>query len=721
MKLNDRQFEAVTTTEGPLLVIAGAGSGKTRVLTERLALIIEQGLAAPHEILTVTFTNKAAGEIKDRALKRLQDGGRLIDSAGQLSRPRVVSNIPWMGTFHSIAVRMLRADGQYIGIDNNFTIYDADDQLTLVKAVLKQKNLNSKTNNPRSILAGISGAKSELIKPKDFALQAHGYYQEIVAEVYAGYQALLRQNKALDFDDLLVYTVELLQSETAAAAKYKQLFRYVMVDEYQDTNKVQYMMVKLLSELHGNICVVGDDDQSIYGWRGANVRNILEFERDFPGAKVVKLEQNYRSSKKIIATGNAIVSKISGRKEKSLWTENDEGENIALYSAMDEKEESYWVVEQIEQILEGPDAEIGVLYRMNSQSRALEEALLQAGIAYKIVGNVRFYDRKEIKDMIAYLRVLFNPADELSLLRIINVPSRKIGAKTIDSLLKNARSVDMSPLDYLKAQAQALSGGLKSFAQLYLDLEESADRLSVDQILKNIFISTGYKLMLDDGTEEGEGRIGNIEELINVASKYAELSPQASLQSFLEEVALVEAQSNQTAEGSRVTLMTVHSAKGLEFDTVFVCGLEEGLFPHSRAFTSTSDLEEERRLAYVAVTRAKKKLSLSYANSRYLYGSSSPSVPSRFLSDVDTSIVDFSSYNGLDQRRRSVDSWDFERKHSENSKPRAKFNVAPGDYVTHQLFGKGRVISIDEDTVAVDFLRVGRKELATEYAQLQKA
>lgn len=725
MKLNPPQQKAVDHTEGALLVIAGAGSGKTRVLTERLAKIIELGLARPEDILTVTFTNKAAAEIKERALKRLNESAA-ADGHKQ------IYDIPWMGTFHSTAVKILRRHGHLIGLDNSFTIYDGDDQIDLVKKVMKSINLSIKDFNPRAILSGISSAKTELLTPEAFAAQVKGYYQETVADVYLEYQKQLRESRAVDFDDLLSETVRLLVESKEARDYYTKLFKYIMVDEYQDTNHAQYLIVKHLSSHWGNLCVVGDDDQSIYGWRGANVRNILEFERDFKDVKLIKLEQNYRSTKKIILAGNDIVKGIDSRQDKRLWTENPEGEDLTLYRSLDERDEAMWVVEQIEQLRNSGEVEAGeiaILYRMNAQSRLLEESCLKVGIPYKIVGNVRFYARKEIKDTLAYLRVIFNSADTLSLLRIINVPSRKIGAKTIDMLLSKAEIAGLAPLDYLLSTDTDLGKPLLGFAELMHKLRQHSANQTAAELIKFVIHESGYWDMLEDNTEANRQRQENLKELINVAEKYTDLSPEASLQSFLEEVALVEAQSDeQGTANDGVTLMTIHSAKGLEFGYVFLVGWEEGLFPHSRSQTDPSQLDEERRLAYVAVTRAEKKVHISFANTRQLFGSRLPATPSRFLDDIDSSIVEFKTFGsnyGSNYRGDFSDSGSFTNFNSDSeedfdSQSSPQFNASPGDWVSHSHFGKGKIISIDRDYVRVNFERAGEKELATEYAGLVK-
>jgi len=732
MQLNPEQQRAVETTEGPLLIIAGAGSGKTRVLTERLGKIITEGLAVPHETLVVTFTNKAAAELRRRVEERV--GGRQF--------------FPWLGTFHSMCLKLLRIDGDKLGLDRNFTIYDTEDQLSVVKEALGALNLNTKEVNPKAILSQISAAKQELLTPERFAVTAKGYAQELAADIYRHYQANLVRNSAVDFDDLLFYGVRLLKEHEEVRLKYATQFKYVMVDEYQDTNQAQYLLVKYLSSVHKNICVVGDDDQGIYSWRGATIRNILEFEIDFHPATVIKLEQNYRSTKKILQASHNIISGVTSRKGKELWTDNTDGENVTIYNALDEKEESYWVVEQIESLIQknvDPE-EMAVLYRMNAQSRMIEEVLVKAGIPYRIVGSVRFYERKEIKDAMAYLKLVYNPADTVALLRIINIPTRKIGAKTIKDLLAKATAMQMNAIDYLLTYNEKLAPALKNFAELVQKLYDYANEHTVNQLLTFMLTESGYTKMLADGTEDGRQRQSNLEELINVTAKYSEMSPQASLQAFLEEAALIEDQGrsrsagqsrnyagDEAAELPQVTLMTIHAAKGLEFSHVFIIGAEEGIFPHSRAFINPAELDEERRLAYVAITRAKARVYLIYANSRSVFGRQSSSIPSRFLSEIDQDIVDYKSYTSSGYRDPIITENDFGgdwsniysnqrslgNKGRSAVKPSGTFAVNAGDRVVHQQFGKGTVISIDEDTVLISFDREGKKEMATEYAQLQ--
>lgn len=724
MTLNPEQQKAVAHNEGPLLILAGAGSGKTRVLTERLVRLLAEGIVKSEEVLVVTFTNKAAAEIKERVLARLEG--------------KNTNNIPWMGTFHSICVKILRRESQHLGINNHFSIYDGDDQSALVKQAMNELHISQKNFNPKSILAAISSAKNELITAENYMLSAQGHFQETTASVYRRYQSLLRDNTAMDFDDLIMYTVFLLEEVESVRHYYQELFKYVMVDEYQDTNHAQYKLINILASPQNNIAVVGDDDQSIYAWRGANIRNILEFERDYGDVEIIKLEQNYRSTKKILEAGNSVVQGISKRRAKKLWTDNSPGDNLVLYEALDEKDEAYWTVEMIEDLqASGISLEdMVVLYRINAQSRTLEEAFLKAGIPYKIIGNTRFYDRKEIKDMLAYLRIIYNPNDSLSLLRIINVPSRKIGAKTIADMMSLAASTGLEPLPYLLQQVSFLKGGIAKFAELVQAITTYAETHKLTELITFIGEHSGYFRMLDDGSEDGRARLENIKELLTVAAKYEELSPQASLQAFLEEVALIENSTNnqEVLDGGAVTLMTVHSAKGLEFGHVFIVGLEEGIFPHSRSLMNANEIDEERRLAYVAITRAKQKLYLSYTLSRTFFGSRQSALPSRFLNDIATELVEFKtfshSYQGDDnnpwpkrnsqtktRRSNNTSGWaDFNQDYNETS----AFNATPGDTIQHAHFGRGKIISIDADTVVVNFEKHGRKELATEFASLTK-
>lgn len=709
MQLNKEQQKAVDTTDGPLLIIAGAGSGKTRVITERLAKIIDLGLARPEDMLVVTFTNKAAGEIKERVRERLKSSQSLY--------------FPWLGTFHSIAVKILRAHGYKIGIDKNFSIYDGKDQLSVIKNVMKTLGLSTQKINPRAMLSGISNAKQKLLTPKKFAKDVEGYFEENIAMVYLAYQKYLRENMALDFDDLLMEVVNLLQEDSETRDYYQKKFRYTMVDEYQDTNHAQYLIVKILSDHYKNICVVGDDDQSIYGWRGANIKNILEFEKDFEKVTVVKLEQNYRSTQKILDAGASLVEPLGNkRKSKRLWTDKSSGDNLHIYQAIDEKDESYWVAEKITTLINNSTnpEEIAILYRMNAQSRIIEESMIKSQIPYRIIGNVRFYDRKEIKDMLAYLRIIYNPEDQLSLLRIINVPARKIGAKTISKLLEYSSQTDKNPIEFLLNQEGILAGGLLKFSKIIKKIFSKGKDLDIVSLLEYILEVSEYRQYLEDGTEEGAQRFENVKELINVAQKYSDLEPDAGLQAFLEDIALSESQAEIDEKSmevidNRVTMMTTHSAKGLEYSHVFIIGMEEGIMPHSRSIDNISQLDEERRLAYVAVTRAKTNIYITYANSRMVFGSRSSTSPSRFLNDIDPEIIDFESWNS------STNSGEFNNdinNYYSSDSEELYFNFKVGDKVRHPHFGIGKIETLNNEYVTVKFNRHGRKELAIEFANL---
>ncbi len=592
--LNPVQADAVRATEGPVLILAGAGSGKTRCLTYRIGYLIEEKKVASENILAVTFTNKATAEMKQRIEKLV----------GQ--KP------PWMGTFHAISARILRRDGHHIGIPVDFVIYDTDDQLSVIKGVCEKLDLNTKNFNPKTILGMISSAKNELVSPSEYRGLARGLFQETAAEVYGYYQKALRGNNALDFDDLLMEVVRLFTEHPETLEKYQRQFLYILIDEYQDTNKAQYQFSKLLASAHRNICVVGDASQAIYGWRGADFRNIVSFEKDYPNTKVFNLEQNYRSTKNILNTAYAVISKNRTHPILKLWTEQGDGTPPILYEAKHELDESQFVIRMIEKYAATGHKyqDFAVLYRTNAQSRVLEEEFLRAGIPYKLIGGTRFYERKEVKDMLSYLRLIANHKDKVAYKRVVNTPPRGIGP------------------------AQLKSGGpkLEQFEELLGELRTKAEGLKTLDILDLVSALTGYLKWLDDGTMEAAGRVENVKELRSVATEFPEIG------SFLENVALVEAEympdSASKELGNAVTLMTMHSAKGLEFPIVFMVGLEEGLFPHSRALMDVGEMEEERRLAYVGITRAMKQLFLTYARERLYFGSRTTGVVSRFIVDI---------------------------------------------------------------------------------------
>jgi len=630
------QKAAVLHVDGPLVVIAGAGSGKTRVLTHRMAHIASD-FARPYEMLAITFTNRAAKEMKERMHGLLPQGAHDM----------------WVSTFHSCCVRILRRDIHHIGYENSFTIYDTDDSVRLMKAVLKEMNVNEKQFAPKAMLGHIGRQKDELIGPDDFAAMVKGEYRmEIVAEIYKNYQRQLQSNNALDFDDIILKTLEVFMYNPGVLEKYANRFKYIMVDEYQDTNTAQYQLVRLLASGHGNICVVGDDDQSIYGWRGANIRNILDFEKDFPGAVTIKLEQNYRSSGKILQAANEVIANNAARKGKNLWTSAAPGESLIFYRAESDYAEADFIVDRIDEgIKQGAKyRDFAVLYRMNSQSRVIEDRLVARGVRYRIFGGVRFYERREIKDVLAYLRAIHNPYDDISIKRIINTPKRGIGAAAVEFFEKAAVEHGIKFYDAIKdaakySQNNARNKRMDEFAEMFEGLRGLADKIALGELVKEVLTKTGYyNSILDEDAAEGTDRVGNISELINKAAEYdsVDTGEGPTLAAFLEEVALVADIDDHSDSDDAVSLMTLHSSKGLEFPTVFLPGLEEGIFPTYRAATSgdKSDLEEERRLCYVGITRAMGRLYITAAQRRMHNGETVSHSPSRFLGEIPAELLD---------------------------------------------------------------------------------
>ncbi len=650
-RMNPEQARAVTTTDGPLLILAGAGSGKTRVVAHRIAYLIGVKAVQPRRILAVTFTNRAAGELRERIQALVGDIGKQVDA----------------GTFHSLCARVLRSDGDAIGLDRRFVIYDTDDQQQLMKRILAEQDLPATGEyRPAAILGAISRAKNEMLDADFLAQNAVNHKERVIAKLAARYEERLRQVGAVDFDDILLKAVELFEKAPEALAKYQQRWLYLHVDEYQDTNRPQYLWVKALAAAHRNLCVVGDDDQSIYGWRGANVQNILDFERDYPDATVVKLEQNYRSTQLILDAAHAVVSRNERRTDKKLWTENQGGVPIQRFEAFNEEEEAEWIARQTEGLVgstgktgwltrRADDDEstrfrpkdLAVMYRMNSQSRAIEEAFLRYGIRYQLVGGTRFYQRREVKDALAYLRVLRSDTDAVSYERVINVPARGIGDKSLEAVRKYAARNDDSM--YLAIEAagkgtvEGLTGRAKTaigeFYALVARLRRRIGVLPLPELLDEILEASGYRAMLADGSEEGEDRWANLLELREVTRRYDDLSPEDALDRLLEETALVADQDSYEGEKDAVTLITLHAAKGLEFPVVFIAGLEEGVFPHNRALDDERELEEERRLAYVGITRAKRRLFLSHAWRRATWGGGGMSIPSRFLMEIPPELM----------------------------------------------------------------------------------
>ena len=629
--LNPEQRAAVEQTEGPLLVLAGAGSGKTRVLTCRVAHLMERGVA-PWKILAITFTNKAAKEMVERV-------NRLAGEAAQ---------DVWVSTFHACCARILRRDIEKLGYKRQFVIYDEDDRMTVIRSVAKALNLGDKEFPPKAIKATISDAKNRMLTPREWLKEAgDNFRNRKLFEAYEQYESTLRSNNALDFDDLLIKTLELLIEHPPVLEYYQDKFDYVMVDEYQDTNVAQYQFVRLMAGKKRNLCVVGDDDQSIYGWRGADIRNILEFERDFPDCRVIKLEQNYRSTSNILDAANQVIAHNAGRKEKVLWTESDTGDKIGLYHALDERDEAAFVALMSKKLVSTGvrPGEIAVLYRTNAQSRVLEEAFVRAGVPNRIYGGQRFYDRKEVKDLIAYMRALVNPDDDVSVRRIINEPKRGIGDASVEALMIYAEDSDISLMAAvlesenagLSSRAAKLIGG---FADLMIELTEDMYTLPMSNFISALIEKTGYVKALEAAkTEENQTRIENIRELEGAVSEYEKLNPEGTLSDFLENVALISDIDNLNQTTGAVTLMTLHSAKGLEFDVVFLAGMEEGVFPLSRASFDDTLLEEERRLAYVGITRAKKRLFLSHARTRMLYNARNANELSRFVSEIPPRLI----------------------------------------------------------------------------------
>lgn len=631
--LNKQQREAVEHTEGPLLILAGAGSGKTRVLTHRIAYLINVKNVNPSNILAITFTNKAAKEMKERVESLLE-----------------VSYDMWVSTFHSACARILRMEIEKLeGYKRNFIIFDTDDQVRLIKECLKELNYNEKNFPPKEILSTISKAKDKLIGPdKFFDRYGRDFRTKKIADIYSLYQKKLMANNALDFDDILFKSVELFQYRPDVLQHYQQKFKYIMVDEYQDTNYCQYMLVNLLAKNHRNLCVVGDDDQSIYSWRGADIGNILNFEKDFPDAKVIKLEQNYRSTQTILDAANSVISNNFGRKKKRLWTENGEGKPIVYYKAMDERDEADFIIDQIDRMAFQEQRSLNnfaILYRTNTQSRVLEEMCMARGIPYKIVGGFRFYDRAEVKDVIAYLRVIQNPDGDLSLKRIINVPKRGIGKATINALEAYAAERGISFYESL-LMADNISGidkkaksKIKEFLRLIAELMSIAEEEPASEVINQVIVRSGYLEELEKGDGEDQERGKNIRELISAALEYEEKNEDTSLEGFLENMSLMSDIDGLDEKREGITMMTLHSAKGLEFPVVFICGLEEGLFPTQRAYFDEHQLEEERRLMYVGITRAKEKLFLTSAFERTLYGSTSYTMESRFLKEIPKELM----------------------------------------------------------------------------------
>ena len=753
--MNDRQAEAVQTTEGPLLIMAGAGSGKTRVLTHRIAYLIDEKMVNPWNILAITFTNKAAREMKERAAA--------LNPATQDCL---------IATFHSMCVRILRREADHIGYNRNFTIVDPGEQRTLMKRILKNLNLDPKKWNERAILGTISNAKNDLIDEVAYANLAGDMYTEIVAKCYTAYQKELRQSEAMDFDDLIMLTLRLFDQNPDVLTYYQQRYQYIHVDEYQDTNHAQYQLVKLLASRFKNICVVGDADQSIYGWRGADMQNILDFEKDYPEAKVVLLEENYRSTKTILQAANEVIRNNRNRRPKNLWTQNEDGEEIVYYRANDEQDEALFVARTIDQLSrEGySHKDFAVLYRTNAQSRTVEEALLKSNIPYTMVGGTKFYSRKEIRDVISYLNLIANPSDNISYERVVNEPKRGVGPGTVEKIRDFASSQEMSLLD---ASANILMSPVKGkaaqavydFANMLLDLREHLDDYTVTELVEAVLEKTGYAAALvAQATLESQARIENIEEFLSVTKNFDESPDNSSdesgldkLSRFLNDLALIADTDDGDTVSSEVTLMTFHAAKGLEFPVVFLVGMEENVFPLSRASEDEDELEEERRLAYVGITRAEKILYLTNANSRMLYGKTNYNQPTRFLREISSDLLDYQglarpanssfkvSYTNSDtskfgqgmslaqalqERKRqaapssiSTGSLPFGKSsQSQPSKPEVAWAI--GDIAHHKKWGDGTVLAVsgsgNSQELKINFPEVGLKKVLASIAPIEK-
>ena len=760
-ELNNKQKEAVENTEGPVLVIAGAGSGKTKVLTHKIAFLIQEKQVKPWNILAITFTNKAANEMKQRVENLLSDS----------------SNDIWMGTFHSICVRILRRYIDRIGFDSSFIIFDTSDQRTLVKDCLKELKVDDKLFTDRAVLSEISNAKNEMLEPKAYSVKyANDFRKETIGKVYELYQKRLRENNAIDFDDIINYTIKILTENQDVLEYYTEKFKYVLVDEYQDTNKAQFMLISILASKYGNITVVGDNDQGIYSFRGADISNILNFERDFPGTKIIKLEQNYRCTGNILKAANAVIKHNETKYDKKLWTENNEGNIPCIYSGDDEYDEASYIINQI-RFLKTEEyfkfSDFAVLYRMNSQSRAIEDILRREDIPYKIIGGLKFYERKEIKDIIAYLRLIFNPSDNMSLKRIINEPKRGIGKTSLDNIAKISEETGNSMYDIIKnAEKYGLNRvylNSKEFIESIEELRSKKDNMLISDLIKETLKKTGYTKALElENTVEAETRIQNLDEFLTVAIEFEEESADNTLAEFLEGITLSSDVDNLEDEEESVTLMTLHSAKGLEFPVVFLVGMEEGIFPGYKSIGEPKELEEERRLFYVGITRAKQYLYLTCAKRRTIFGSTSYNSISRFVKEIPSELLDGyeeivnskneetfndSSYkweygkaSGSKVKTYKIDNNASEIKNvasnTNNNTSNFAFRTAEsflksfeskknvniqeyeaGQRVYHKKFGEGTINKVEQegDDLKVDicFDKVGNKRLMAKFAGLQ--
>ena len=692
--LNDRQKEAVVNTDGPMLILAGAGSGKTKVLTTKVAYLIEEKNIDPNNILAITFTNKAAKEMKERIFKLEGNSAFYIQ----------------ISTFHSFGLKILKENCELLGYEKNFTILDSDDSLSIIKKIMKELNIDANKYNPKAIKNVISNNKNEIIDPEKYSLYVNTDFDEIALEVYRKYEKSLKINNAVDFDDLLILPLKLFNNNPGVLQKYQEKYKYVFIDEYQDTNEPQYILSKMISAKYKNITVVGDADQAIFTWRGANYKNILNFEKDYKDAKVVLLEENYRSTKTILNAANNVIKNNKVRKEKNLWTQNEEGSKITYYKAFDEKDESNYVVNEIKKLIEKGvnPKDICVLYRANAQSRTVEEAFLTSNISYNIVGSYAFYNRKEIKDLIAYLKLIYNNKDDVSLLRVINYPKRGIGNKAIENLAIKSNVLDKSLYEVID------SGKELEFKNMIEEIKKEESHLTLTELIDMVLDKSGMKKSLEDEKSiEADIRLENLEEFKSIAKAMEINEGIVSLEELLDKLALVSDVSEQKNDNEdKVTLMTMHAVKGLEYDYVFVVGVEEGLFPHSNSLESNVELEEERRLCYVAITRAKKKLYLINARSRILYGKVSSNVPSRFINEISDEYIETIG--------KKEDSNVFKPKIDKNKMMNEDNDLHPGDMVNHDKYGFGVVVTIDGSIATISFKRDGLKKLMKNHKSIHK-
>ncbi|MDM8100637.1 MULTISPECIES: DNA helicase PcrA [Oceanobacillus] len=736
--LNPEQQRAVRYTEGPLLIMAGAGSGKTRVLTHRIAYLMGEKEVAPRNILAITFTNKAAREMKERVAKLVGPQGEYM----------------WVSTFHSMCVRILRRDIDRIGYSSNFSILDSADQLSVVKQVLKNLNIDPKKFDPRAMLGQISTAKNELITEDEFAKNAGNFYDRQVAQIYEGYQKMLRKNQSLDFDDLIMQTIHLFDRVPEVLEYYQRRFQYIHVDEYQDTNHAQYFLVKQLAKRYQNLCVVGDSDQSIYRWRGADITNILSFEKDYPSAKTVMLEQNYRSTKSILLAANKVIGNNSGRKPKNLWTDKDDGKKISYYKGATEQEEALYIADTIQQLTRSgkyQPSDIAILYRTNAQSRAIEDTFVKSAISYQMVGGTRFYDRKEIKDMIAYLRLITNPDDDISFQRVVNEPKRGIGKTSIERLQAYAAEHDISLFEAVKevdftGVSKKAANALAGFGSLISSLTQQQEFLTATDMVEAVLERTGYEEMLNNERSiEAQSRLENLEEFKTVTQEFEKASEEdKTLIAFLTDLALIadidRVDEEDPDHSQKITLMTLHAAKGLEFPVVFLIGMEENVFPHSRSMFDEEEMEEERRLAYVGITRAEEELYLTHAQMRTLYGRTNMNPISRFINEIPVELMDGmettkkSPFGGAGSMRKSFGS---SQKQEAPPKRRAEKMQAPkssgaeskswsvGDKAAHKKWGTGTVVRVQGEGEKLELdvafpAPVGIKRLLAKFAPITK-